>query len=364
MTQIDKSIPMHIQVLLGAMKSAMDVVIERYNHDDTRLFQSLLVEPFINYNINNKIAYKFNTNEFIAINAMVYNKYKDLVNDDYAISCYHRQMQMFYRLVSRICYRNIRDGIYRKIRDGLNTKLTTGRITMDDLDGATIGQFYCDGLYDRSLLIFNDMREFSRCIKNYIIEFKKPNKKQLDDKSFVENVIRVILDHLILVKEIDISRHIYSRFGTLIQGYITNQDFHMCTRDGRIIHLSKNEVPIYWADYKKVIYDDVLHPGDTIHFYKMLFFGCNLFRDFMCATKQLSFINCFEDDEGVIQLLYKDDIAVKVNANELYNKDYPDVITYDGNMEHLYTYCRYYLDCNLRYKVLIDDLISLVKKEG
>ena len=364
MTQIDKNIPTHIQVLLGAMKSAMDMVIERYNHDDTRLFQSLLVEPFINYNINNKIAYKFNTNEFIAINAMGYNKYKDLVNDDYAISCYHRQMQLFYRLVSRICYMGIRDGIYRKIRDGLNTKLTTGRITMDDLDGATIGQFYCDDVYNSSLRIFNDMREFSKCIKSYIIEFKKSNKKQLDDKFFGENAIRVILDHLILIKEIDINRYIYAMFGALMQAYITNQDFHMYTKDGRIIHISKNEVPIYLTDCKQVVYDDVLRPGDTIHFYKMLFFGCTLFRDFMYTTKQLSFVNCFEDDDGVIQLLHKGDIAVKVNANELYNKDYPDVITYDGNIEHLYIYCKYYFDCSLRYKVLIDDLISLVKKEG
>ena len=270
-------------------------------------------------------------------------------------------MSLFYHIVIKKCRAYTKDSFYSMVKDRLQRKFQDKKITIEDLNGATIGHFYCVSDSKRRERILLDVKDLYQLLTSYVqmpIPILESTDKCNTIKSF--SSIGAMLRRLISLK--DGSNQLYSSFDSFMHFNVLDCDVHMCTRDGRIINLYDDEIRISFDAFDKVVkFRDILFVGNTISFFKMFFFGRQFFADMVNHNHNTSNTNNFvkRDNTSNRIILSVATPIDKVDALALHNPNYPYSIPYDGNMEHLYTYSRYYFDCNLQYKVLIDEPIKL-----
>ena len=357
--------PTNTKVIIGAIDDAIKEVLSIYNDFyKTRLFRLLLAEPFNDYHI--KYASKvsdFSPLVEIMEDAVNLSKICNVyLQDEDAIYHYRRQMFLFYHIVIKKCRAYVEDSFYSMVKDRLERKFQDKKITIEDLNGATIGQFYCVSDSKRRERILSDVKDLYQLLTSYVqlpIPILESTDKCNTIKSF--SLIGAMLRRLIALKEDDGSNQLYTSLDSFMHFNILDCDVHMCTRDGKIINLYDGQISIMFNDFDKVVrFRDILFVGDTISFFKMLFFGRQFFSDMINHNHNASNANNFVKMSHSNGIIFNLTTSIdRENALSLHNPNYPYSIPYDGNMEHLYTYSRYYFDCNLQYKVLIDEPIKL-----
>ena len=355
--------PTNTKVIIGAIDDAIKEVLFIYNDFyKTRLFRLLLAEPFNDYHI--KYASKvsdFSPLVEIMEDAVNLSKICNVyLQDEDAIYHYKRQMSLFYHIVIKKCRAYAKDSFYSMVKDRLQRKFQDKKITIEDLNGATIGHFYCVSDIKRRERILLDVKDLYQLLTSYVqlpIPILESTDKYNTIKSF--SLIGAMLRRLIALKEDDGSNQLYTSLDSFMHFNVLDCDIHMCTRDGKIINLHEDQISIRFDDLNKVVkFRDILFVGNTISFFKMLFFGRQFFSDMINHNHN--------DTNNSVKMKHSNGIIFNIttlmdrtDALTLYNTNYPYSIPYDGNMEHLYTYSRYYFDCNLQYKVLIDEPIKL-----